>query len=254
MILAIDVGNTNIVLGCLDGENISNVVRIRTDREATDTEYAIRLHQLLQISGVDEKKLDAVVISSVVPNVTDALKSAAKMLTEKDAMIIGPGIKTGINLRIDDPGTLAADMLVGAVAASALYGTPVLIIDMGTATTMTVVDSKNAFRGGAIIPGVRLSLNALSAGTSLLPSIAVTAPAKVIGTNTVDCMRSGSVLAAASMIDGMIDRMNAELDTVCTVVATGGVAHHIIPQCSHKIILDDDLLLKGLWILYQKNK
>jgi len=254
MILAIDVGNTNIVFGCLDGKSISNVIRIRTDRDATGLEYAIRIHQMLQIKNIDEKAIEAVVISSVVPTVTEALKVAASTLTGKDAMVIGPGIRTGINVRIDDPGTLAADLLVGGVAASAFYGTPVIIIDMGTATTMTIVDKTNSFIGGAIIPGVRLSLNALSSGTSLLPSISVTAPKRVIGRNTVDCMRSGTVYATASMIDGMIDRMEEEMGMPCKVVATGGVAHHVIPQCKHEIVLDDDLLLKGLWLLYQKNK
>lgn len=254
MILAIDVGNTHIVLGCVDEKEIRNVVRMHTDREATGMEYAIRLSQMLEISHIDGKSLEAVVIASVVPVVTQSLSEAARLITGKEPMVIAPGIKTGINVRIDDPGTLAADLLVGGVAASTLYGAPVIIVDMGTATTITLVDGKNAFRGGAIIPGVMLSLNALSSGASLLPAISVTAPQKVIGTNTVDCMRSGTVYANASMVDGMIDRMEEELGSKCRVVATGGMARMIIPLCRHEIIFDDDLMLKGLWLLYQKNK
>lgn len=254
MILAIDVGNSNIVFGCVDAEKITHVMRLHTDPAATDTEYAIRLKESFLLHDIHCADFEAVVISSVVPVVTHSLVSAARMLTGKEAMVIAPGIKTGMNILIDDPGSLAADLLVGSVAAMCCYGTPSIVIDMGTATTMFAVDEKRAFRGGAIMPGVRLSLNALTAGTSLLPSISIGAPKKCIATNTVDCMRSGAIYANAAMIDGMLDRMLQELGGKATLVATGGIAREIIPHCRHEIIVDEDLLLKGLWILYQKNR
>lgn len=254
MILAVDVGNTNIVFGCIDEGKILNIVRIHTDDRATTAEYAIQIKQLLDVYGIDIHGFDAVIISSVVPSVTQALRGAAKLLTGLDAMIVGPGIRTGMNVRIDDPSTLAGDIVVGSVAAMACYGAPVIIVDMGTATTIVVVDKDNCYRGGAIIPGVKLSYNALAAGTSLLPDIAIAPPKKAVATNTVDAMRSGAVYGAAAMLDGMIDRMESELGYKCRVVATGGIAGSIIPYCSHEIVCDDDLLLKGLWHLYSKNR
>lgn len=254
MILAVDVGNSNIVLGWIENGKILKTFRIHTAKGETGAEYAIKIKQMFDFSGIDERLLEGVVICSVVPSVTEAMKSAIKELTGLAPMVIGPGIKTGLNIRIDDPGTLAGDLLVGGVAAMAYYSVPAIVIDMGTATTMFVVDKNKAFRGGAIMPGVYLSYNALAAGTSLLPSISITEAAKTIGTNTVDCMRSGAVFGTASMLDGMIDRIEQELGEKCFVVATGGLASGVTGCCRHKITCDDDLLLKGLWYLYQKNK
>ena len=170
-------------------------------------------------------------------------------------MIVGPGMKTGLNVRIDDPSSVAADLIVGSVASIAHYGAPVITVDMGTATTLTVADKSGAFRGGAIIPGVKLSYGALSAGTSLLPDISILKPKKVVGSNTVDAMRSGAVYGAAAMLDGMLERMEEELGYPCHVVATGGLAAEIVPCCKRKdITVDPDLILKGLWVLYEKNR
>ena len=254
MILAIDVGNTNIVLGCIEDGEIRSIVRIRTNPGETSAEYAIKLKQILEIYGIDPRGFEGAIISSVVPPLTNSLKQAVKHLTGIDSVIVGPGMRTGMNVRIDDPGTLAGDRVVGSVAAMETYGAPVIVLDMGTATTMVVIDASRAYIGGAIIPGVNLSYGALAAGTSLLPSISITAPKKVIATNTVDSMRSGAVFGTAAMIDGMIDRMEAELGEKCKVVATGGLAQSITPYCRHEVICDDDLLLKGLWILYKKNR
>lgn len=253
MILAVDVGNTNIVLGWIEDGNILKTYRIHTSKAETSAEYAIKLKQMFDFSGIDEHRLDGVIICSVVPAVTEALKTAMIELTGKMPMVVGPGVKTGLNIRIDDPGTLAGDLLVGAVAAMAYYPVPSIVIDMGTATTICVVDKDKAFRGGAIIPGVNLSYNALASGTSLLPSISITGVVKAVGTNTVDCMRSGAVFGTASMLDGMIDRMEEEIGEKCFIVATGGLAPGIIPFCRHDITCDDDLLLKGLWVLFKKN-
>ncbi len=254
MILAIDVGNTNIVLGCIDGGKIVSVVRIHTDTRETEAEYTIKLKEIIYAYGMDLKAIDAAIMSSVVPPVTKAMHRAVRQLTGLECMIVGPGIKTGMNVRIDDPGTVAGDLIVGGVAAMQYYGTPAIVLDLGTATTATVIDDKGCFRGGAIMPGVRLSYAALAAGTSLLPEISIEPPKKCIATNTVDCMRAGAVFGTAAMIDGLIDRMEEELGMKCKVVATGGLASGIVPCCRHEITYDDDLLLKDLWYLYEKNK
>ena len=169
-------------------------------------------------------------------------------------MVVGPGIRSDLTVRLDDPATLASDLLVAAVGALDVYEPPLILIDMGTATTVTVLDGEGAFRGGAIIPGVQLSLSALASHTSLLPAISLDAPPHAIGTNTVDCMKSGSILGAALLLDGMIDRMEAELGQKATVVATGGLARCIVPICTHEILLNEDLLLYGLAVLYEKNR
>ncbi len=254
MILAVDVGNTNIVMGCIEDGKVLNIFRFQTEPGRTEMEYAIKIKQILELYEIDEKGFEGAIISSVVPPVTGALTGAVKLLTGCDCLVVGPGIKTGMNVRIDDPGTLAGDLLVGSVAATEYYGAPAIVLDMGTATTMVVVDKNRAFVGGAIMAGIKLSLNALASGTSLLPDISVTAPKKCVATNTIDCMRSGAVFGTAAMVDGMIERMEQELGYECKVVATGGLAGTVTSYCRHEIICDDDLLLKGLWVIYQKNK
>ena len=254
MLLAIDVGNTNIVLGCIENGAINNIVRIQTNSRETAAEHAIKLSQLFAVFGIDRRSFEGAIISSVVPAVTEPLKEAVYRLTGLTCMVVGPGMRTGMNVRIDDPGTLAGDIVVGSVAAMNSYGVPAIVLDMGTATTIVVIDKDKCYRGGAILPGVRLSYAALSSGTSLLPDISITPPKKCIATNTVDSMRSGAVFGTAATLDGMIERMEAELGEKCTVVATGGLASSITPYCKREIICDDDLLLKGLWYLYQKNK
>lgn len=254
MILAVDVGNTNIVIGWIDNGNIEGIVRIRTDNLDTEIGYAIKLKQILEFEGVNTERFDGAIISSVVPQVTGSLKNAIEMLLKVKCLVVGPGIKTGMNVRIDDPTTLAGDLVVGSVAALHYYGAPVIVLDMGTATTIVAIDKDNAYRGGAIMAGVRLSLEALANGTSLLPDISLSAPKKCIATNTVDSMRSGAVFGTADMIDGMIDRMEAELGYKCNLVATGGLASSVTKYCRHEIICDDNLLLKGLWYLYSRNR
>ena len=254
MLLAIDVGNTNIVLGCIDNGEVKTVLRVRTEPKATEAEHTIKLKQIFDFYGLTDTPIEGAIMSCVVPPVTQPLAAAVKALTGCECMIVGPGMKTGMNIRIDDPGTVAGDLIVGGVAAMHFYGTPVIVLDLGTATTATVVDENGSFRGGAIIPGVKLSYRALAAGTSLLPDISITPPKKCVATNTVDCMRSGAVFGTAAMIDGIVERMEAELGKSCRVVATGGLASSITPYCRREIVCDDDLLLKGLWHLYEKNR
>ena len=254
MILAIDVGNTNIVLGCIDKGEILNIVRIQTDSRETAAECAIKLKQLMEFYDIDCRGFEGAIISSVVPQITGALREAVEQISGVRALVVGPGMKTGLNIRLDDPSTLAGDLVAGSVAAMSFYGVPSIVIDMGTATTMVVVDRNKSYLGGAIIPGVTLAYGALADRTSLLPDIAIRQPKKVIASNTVDSMRSGAVYGTAAMLDGMIDKMEAELGEKCTLVATGGLARSIVECCRHDIVYDDDLLLKGLWVLYEKNK
>ena len=254
MILAVDVGNTNTVLGCLEGERVTHTLRVRTMPGMTDAECAIQLQSLFFYYKLDPAAFEGAILSSVVPSVTEPLRRAIERLTGKACLVVGPGLKTGLNLRVDDPGTVAGDLVVGAVAALHRCGGPVIVMDLGTATTITLVDRDGSFRGGAILPGVRLSYGALSAGASLLPEISIEPPKKCIATNTVDCMRSGAVYGTAATLDGMIDRMEAELGEKCALIATGGLASSIVPYCRHEILCDDDLLLTGLRVLWEKNR
>lgn len=255
MILAIDVGNTNIVLGLIEDGKISSVApRITTDLHKTDYEYAVAMENVLDFVGVDATEAEGAILSSVVWPLTSTLVSAVKMLTGKTAMVVGAGLRTGLNIAIDDPGTVGADLVVGAVGALTLAKAPLIIIDMGTATTITVVDEGNRFIGGAIIPGLRLSMEALSGGTSLLPYISLDPPKKYISTNTVECMQSGAIFGSAAMLDGMIEHMEAELGKKATVIATGGLAGRVTPYCSRDIVYEPDLLMKGLAALWEKNR
>lgn len=254
MILAIDIGNTNIVIGCIRDEDILFVERLSTDSTKTVLEYAISFKNVLEMYRLDPADIHGSIISSVVPPVTNIVRDAAKKITGQDVVIIGPGVKTGINILMDNPAQLGSDLVANAVAGIAEYKAPLVIIDIGTATTISVVDKKQNYIGGMILPGIRVSSDSLTSRTSQLPRISVEAPKKLIGTNTIDCMKSGLIYGNASCIDGMIHRIEEELGEKATVIATGGLAGCIIPHCLEDIIIDDALLLKGLKLIYQKNK
>ncbi len=254
MILAIDIGNSNIVIGCIDESKTYFTDRLATDTQKTAAEYAILFKNILELNNIAKSDIDGAIISSVVPPISNTIIQAIEKVTGITAMVIGPGVKTGLNIKIDNPAQLGSDLVVAAVAAMDEYPLPLIIIDMGTATTISCVDSKGNFLGGAIIPGVMVSLESLINRTSQLPKISLEAPKKAIGSNTIDCMKSGLVLANASMLDGMIEKMQAELDKKATVVATGGLSQFIIPHCKKDIIYNDALLLRGLWLIYQKNQ
>ena len=254
MILAIDIGNTNIVLGCIDGKSILKEARMATDTVKTSDQYCAELKSMLDLLEISVKKIEGVIISSVVPPVLNSFKTAIVKLTGITPLVVGPGIKTGLNILLDNPALAGGDLIVGAVAALDQYKPPLLIIDMGTATTITAIDSNGSFLGGSIFPGVKISAEALSGKTAQLPAISLEAPQKAIGRNTNDCMRSGLMMGTAAMLDGMIERMEAELGASATVVATGGIARFIIPMCKREMIYDKDLLLKGLRIIYENNK
>lgn len=252
--MAIDMGNTHIEVGLLEGDEIIFSDRLATDVSKTSSEYAVLLHAILEIRKVNAEDIEGAIISSVVPPLTNELKEAVKSVTGVTPLIIGTNLKSGLRIRIEDPKSLGADLLVAAVAVNEIYGAPAIIIDMGTATTITVVDKDESFIGGVIMPGVGISMNALSSETSKLPKIELTTPEKVISSTTIECMQGGIVYGQASLLDGMISRMKKELGYEAKVVATGGLARLIVPYCESEIILDNDLMLKGLKIIYDKNR
>ncbi|MBO5998985.1 MAG: type III pantothenate kinase [Lachnospiraceae bacterium] len=265
MILAIDTGNTHTVLGCLEKDPATGMTilpvhpvaepfRITTDRTKTAFEYAAGIEQIVDLAGVDRHGFEGAVFSSVVPAVTGNISRAVELVTGLKPLIVGPGTKTGIRISIDDPGTIGADLAATAVAVRNLFPLPCAVIDMGTATTITVVDGDGSFIGGAILPGVNISMNALTAGTSLLHSVDLTPPKKPIGSNTIDCMKSGAIYGTAGQIDGIIDRFEESMGIpFASLTATGGISSVICPYCRHKITIDTDLLLKGLGIIWDKN-
>lgn len=254
MILAVDIGNTNIVLGCIEGKEIVKEARMATDLIKTSDQYCAELKVMLDLLEVDRHAIEGSIISSVVPPVLNSFKTAIIKLTGKAPLVVGPGIKTGLNILLDNPAMAGGDLIVGAVAALAEYKPPLLIVDMGTATTLTALDAKGNFLGGSIFPGVKISAEALSGKTAQLPAISLEAPQKAIGRNTIDSMRSGLMMGTAAMLDGMIQRMEEELGSPATVIATGGIARFVIPMCRREMIYDKDLLLKGLGLLYENNR
>lgn len=254
MVLAVDIGNSNIVIGCFDDDRVLFVERLSTNQQCTALEYVFSVKSIMEINDIDLGSIEGCIISSVVPSVTETVRIALERLTHTKVMIVGPGIKTGLRILLDNPVQLGSDRVADAVAASALYPAPLIIIDMGTATTVSVIDRDKNYLGGMIIPGLRVSLDSLTMRTSQLPKIGIEPPKKVIGANTVDCMKSGIVYYSAAGIDGVIDRIEESLGGKCTVVSTGGLANKIIPHCRREIIIDEQLLLKGLMMIYKKNK
>ncbi len=253
MILAIDMGNTNIVIGCIDDEKTYFTERLSTDKSKTDLEFAMAIKTVLELYSIEVSEIDGAIISSVVPPVVNALVRAVEKIIGKTPYVVGPGLKTGLNIKMDNPKTVGSDLIVDAVAGINEYGAPLIIIDMGTATTMSVVDKDANYIGGIIAPGVRLSMEALSSNAAQLYKVSLEQPKKAIGKNTIDCMKSGLVLGAACMMDGLIDRLEEELGYKATVIATGGLSKVVVPMCKREIIIDDDLLLKGLKLIYDKN-
>lgn len=255
MLLALDVGNTNIVIGCVDGDDIVFQGRMETNLNKTTHQYAVEIKNILELSGIKNLKFGGSIISSVVPPVTGTLQEAVRLITATEPMVVGPGIKTGLNITIDNPAQLGSDLVVDAVAAIKYYKCPLVVIDMGTATTVSVVDKNQNYIGGMIFPGVMVSQSALTSRTSQLPKISLsTPPKKIIGKNTVDCMKSGAIFGNAAMFDAVVDRISEEIGEKPTVIATGGTAKFVIPYCKSDYILDGDLLIKGLKIIYDKNK
>ena len=254
MVLAIDIGNTNIVIGCVENDEILFNERVSTNHKATDLEYAIQIKNIFEIHNIDPFALEGAVMSSVVPSITETMENAIKKLTGCTPIIVGPGVKTGLRIMTDNPAQLGSDLVVDAVAGIKHYNAPLIIIDMGTATTVSVIDSDESYLGTLIIPGMRTSLDALVSGAAQLPKVKLDTPKRVVAKNTAESMANGILFYTASGLDGCIERIEEELGRKCTVVATGGLAGSVVPLCKQEIIHDDDLLLKGLMIIYEKNK
>ena len=254
MILTVDIGNSNIVIGGVEGEEIVFEARLRTESTKTSDQYCVDLKILLDVYKVDTATIEGSIIASVVPQVLNSMQTAIKKLTGKASLVVGPGLKTGLNIKVENPSQTGADLVVGSVAALREHKPPMIVIDMGTATTMVVLDATGALIGGCICPGVKISMDALTDRTALLPGLQLDQPKKAIGRNTIDCMRSGIMMGTACMLDGMVQRMEEELGEKTTVVATGGIGKFIVPLCKTTMIYDKDLLVKGLAILYRENK
>ena len=244
MILAIDIGNTNVVLGGIEGNDILFEARMATVSIKTSDQYCAELKNILALFDVVPSMIDGTIVASVVPPVLNSFRTAIRKLTGKNCLVVGPGIRTGLNIR---------DLIVASVAAIRDYGAPLLIVDMGTATTITAIDKDGVYTGGCICPGLKISLEALTGRTAQLPGISLDEPQRAIGKNTRDAMRSGIMFGAAAMLDGLLDRMEQELGTPATVVATGGISKFVVPLCRRKLIYDRTLMLKGLNLLYQRN-
>lgn len=253
MILAIDIGNTNIVMGCFDNNRILFRERVSTKLTATDLEYAVTVKTALDMNGLSPDHITGAIMSSVVPTVTNTFRRAIEKYCGVKPLVVGPGIKTGLSIRIDNPAQLGSDLVVDAVAGIHEYPCPLIVIDMGTATTFSVIDKTRNYLGGLITTGISVSTDALVSRTSQLPRISFDLPKRIIGTNTVDCIKSGIMYGNAAMIDGIVDRIQTDLGQECTVVATGGLSSLIAPLCNTPLILDDDLLLKGLMLIYNRN-
>lgn len=254
-ILVVDVGNSNIVLGCMEGETPLFTARFSTDRNKTEDEYAMMLANVLALNQIARTEIEGAIVASVVPMLRRVFRLAIQKITGYEPLLVGCGLKTGLNIRIDNPAQLGSDLVVNAVAACSQYQKPILIFDMGTATTLSVVDANGDYLGGMIMPGMRLSVDALSARASHLPNnLSFDAPEQLIGTNTVNCMQAGAIYGHAAMLDGVAERVEEAMGTPCTVIATGGLAGRVTPFCRRNIICDETLMLRGLALLYEKNK
>lgn len=253
MLLVMDVGNTNVVIGIYDDDKLCHQWRISTDRHKTEDEYGTLITMFLQQEGFKVDEVDDVIISCVVPPLLYSLERMVNKYFKRKPFIVGPGIKTGINVKVDNPKEVGADRIVNAVAAIADYGTPLIIVDLGTATTFCVINEEGTYLGGAITPGIMISMEALYQNTAKLPKIEFAKPELVIGRNTVMAMQSGLYYGYISLIDGLVNRMKRQLSKEPKVIATGGLA--FISQDAETIdIIDPDLTLKGLRIIYERNR
>lgn len=255
MLLVIDAGNTNVTIGAYRGDELLFVSRLANDPTMTEDQFAISLSSIFKLNGVDSRGFEGSVLSSVVPELTRAIRHGVYKATKTTPLVTGPGTDTGLDIRIDNPNELGADLVATAVGAKAQYELPCIILDLGTATKLSVVGEDGAFLGVSIAPGILISLNALAKGASQLSNIALKSPAHTIGTNTTESLRSGIVYGTAEMLDGLIDRMNAELPCPAkSIVATGGLCTVVAKHCRHELVINQELLLQGLKIVYEKTK
>lgn len=254
MVLAIDVGNSDIVIGGYENDVLCFTSRCASDRKKTKDEYALLFKGILGLHNITPDRIQSGIISAVVPSLRTLVQQAIEALTGSTFLTVSSGIKTGLNIRTDYPGELGSDLVAEAVAAIVIYPKPIVIFDMGTSTTVSVVDQNGAYLGGMLCPGLRISVDALSSRADQLPSITLKAPERLIGKNTEECMQAGAIYGCAAMLDGLIDRLDAELGVSSTAIITGGLASLVVPYCQKSIIINQNLLLDGLYILHKKNR
>ena len=250
MILTVDIGNTNIVMGGYENGALAFSTRISTDKSLEADQYALELSGILRLYRVPAERIEGAILSSVVPQITDTVARALRLFAGVEPLRLSQALPTGVTVRFDDPAELGAELLERAVYERINYPMPAIVIDMGTATKLTAVDADGAVQGVSIMPGLFISLNALISGASQLGGIAAEAPRRAIGKNTVESMQSGVVFGAAGMLDGMIERFEAELGPVKTVIATGGAAGCVVPHCRHAVAHVPTLILDGLYAMY----
>ncbi len=253
MLLVIDVGNTNTVLGIFKDQELVDHWRVSTDRLRTTDEYGVLIRHLFYLNGVNSEEIDAIIISSVVPPVMPTLERMCQRYFGLTPLVIGPGVKTGMDIKYDNPREVGADRIVNAVAAYEKFGGPVIIIDFGTATTFCAVDKKGTYLGGAICPGIGISTDALVQRTAKLPRIEVVQAEKVICRNTVESMQAGVFYGFVGQVDGIVTRMRRELGCKAKVVATGGLAVIVAPATDAIDVVEPMLTLEGLKIIYDRN-
>lgn len=254
MLLCVDIGNTNIVLGLYQGQELVTHWRVSTDQAKMPDEYGLMLLALVDRSGYTFAEIEGVILASVVPPVTDTFCEMLRAYLQQEPLIVGSGVKTGVAIRIDNPREVGADRVVNAAAAFRLYGGPACIVDFGTATTFDALSVNGEYLGGAIAPGVRLAADALFRGTAKLPRVDLQRPAHAIGTNTVDSMRSGILFGYVGLVEGMVARFRLELGPAMRVIGTGGLASVIAQETRVLEIVDPWLTLKGLRLIYELNR
>ncbi|MFD2671516.1 type III pantothenate kinase [Marinicrinis sediminis] len=254
MILVIDVGNTNIVLGVYEGDKLAHHWRLSTNRDATVDEYGIMIHTMFRHAGFHEDQVEGIIISSVVPPLIHVLEKCCEIYLKQTPMFVGPGIKTGLNVRYENPREVGADRIVNAVAAIQLYGAPLVIVDFGTATTFDYIDEKGQYIGGAIAPGIGISTEALYQKAAKLPRIELKTPKSVVGRNSIQSMQAGIICGYAGLVEGIVNRVKQEMQVNAKVVATGGLAEMIAGECDSIDIVNGQLTLQGLKILYERNQ
>ena len=253
MLLTLSAENTNVVLGVFQGETLLFTSRMATDRTKTSDEYAIAFQNALTFHGISPETLEGGILASVVPALTPVLREAVLLALGKSPLVVGPGVKTGLNIHMDNPAALGSDLVVNAVAAAAEYPLPLIVVELDTAATLSVMDEKGRLVGTVIAPGASVGAAALADACDQLPRVSLEAPREVIGKNTVDSMRSGTMYGAAAMLDGLLERIEVQLGSPCSVVATGSLAGSIIPLCKRGIPVDVHLSMKGLKRIYEKN-
>jgi type III pantothenate kinase len=254
MLLAVDVGNTNIVFGLFDGERLAHQFRVESARGRTADEYAVQLRTLLSMQNVPTDAVQAAIVACVVPSLTEPMLELIRGSFGREALVVGPGIRTGMAILIENPREVGADRIADAVAGYDKAKSGVIVVDFGTSTNFDVVTPKGEYLGGVLAPGLQISADALFARAAKLPRVEIAKPPKVVGRNTVHAMQSGIVYGYVGLVDGLVERLLAELGYPCSVIATGGLAALIAPLSKTISEVDDVLTLTGLRILYERNR